>query len=301
MSIAPQDHPAEGPEAGRASLAFVPLIGRHEDPSRASASGLYGAWNHMGKISIIIPAYNEESRVQKAIDEISTFLRSNKADFEILIVDDGSQDKTSSIVTGLQSQYEALLLIRLERNRGKGAAVKAGMLAATGEFLVFTDADQSTSIDQLPKLLLPLLGHNIAIAIGSRAAWGARVIQGQGWYRELLGKTFGWLSKMLLVRGYKDSQCGFKCFRRDAALKIFPHVTSDSVLFDLEALLLAALHHLKVAEVPVVWVHNRDSRIVYDVRRSIMTFRELLRIRRQWKVLRPLKVAFSSCQTKKTT
>lgn len=259
---------------------------------------LDGMWGDIGKISIVVPAYNEETRIRNAIYEIDNLLKSHGADFEIVVVDDGSQDKTSSMVTELQSQYDGLRLLRLPRNRGKGAAVKEGMLNATGQFLVFTDADQSTSIDQLSNLLIPMLKDDFAIAIGSRAVRGSRIMQGQVWYRQFLGKAFGWLGKLLLVRGYGDSQCGFKCFRRDAALKIFPHVTSDTVLFDLEALLLAGLHHLRVAEVPVAWVHNPDSRLAYNLHRSIRTFLELWRLRRQWNVLYPVKVDVSSWQTK---
>ncbi len=254
-------------------------------------------WGDIGKISIIIPAYNEEVRIEKTIWEIDSFLKLHGADFEIVVVDDGSQDGTSGIVRELQNHCTALRLLRLPRNCGKGAAVKAGMLHARGQFLAFTDADQSTSIDQLLKLLIPMLKDGFDIAIGSRGVRGSRVIQGQAWYRQLLGKAFGWLGKILLVRGYGDSQCGFKCFRRDAAVKIFPLVTSNTVLFDLEALLLAGLHHLRVVEVPVAWVHNPDSRLVYNVHRSVRIFRELLRLRKQWNVLFPVKVDISSPST----
>lgn len=249
----------------------------------------------VGPLSVVIPALNEERRLPRAIHGIHQFLRSLDVDFEIIVVDDGSSDGTAHVVGTLQGKYseDQLRLIRLPRNQGKGAAVKAGMLSALGQCLLFTDADQSTSIDQLPKLLLPLLQSGFDIAIGSRAAKDSKVIEGQAWYRQQLGKMFGTFAKLLLVRGYGDSQCGFKCFRREAALAIFPSLTSSTVLFDMEVLLLAARRGFRVAEVPVVWTHDPDSRLGYDLRRAIAVFRELLRLRREWGVVLPVKVQVS--------
>lgn len=243
-----------------------------------------------GMISIIIPAYNEESRLPGAIVNIHRFLTAHAATFEVVVVDDGSRDRSGEIVRQHQAICPTLRLIRLPRNQGKGAAVKAGILEGRGRFLVFTDADQSTSIDQLPKLLRPVVEEGFDIAIGSRAVRGAKILRGQGWSRQFLGQTFGWCAKLLLVRGYRDSQCGFKCYRREVALKIFPQLTSPTVLFDLEALLLAARAGYRVAEVPVTWVHHSDSRLRYSLRKGLWTFGELLRLRRQWGVRWPARL-----------
>lgn len=161
----------------------------------------------VGAVSVVIPALNEERRLPQAIHDIHRFLRSLDVGFEILVVDDGSRDGTAHVVGMLQEKYPEpqLRLIRLPRNQGKGAAVKAGMLSALGQCLLFTDADQSTSINQFPKLLLPLLRGGFDIAIGSRAAKDSKVIAGQAWYRQQLGKMFGTFAKLLLVRGYHDS------------------------------------------------------------------------------------------------
>ncbi|OGB94331.1 MAG: hypothetical protein A3H39_10535 [candidate division NC10 bacterium RIFCSPLOWO2_02_FULL_66_22] len=247
-----------------------------------------------GALTVIVPAFNEERRLPRAIHDIAGFLRSQDAEFEIIVVDDGSRDGTADTVAAFQAQDDHLRLMRLPQNQGKGAAVKAGMVGARGDVLLFTDADQSTSIDQLPRLLFPLLRSGFDIAIGSRAAKGARIVTGQVWYRQKLGKTFGVLAKLLLVRGYADSQCGFKCFRREAALAIFPYLTSNTALFDMEVLLLAARRGFRVAEVPVVWRHDPDSRLVYDLRKALAIVRELLRLRREWKVVLPARADVSA-------
>jgi dolichyl-phosphate beta-glucosyltransferase len=252
-----------------------------------------GLLDQAGALSVIIPAYNEEKRLPHAIREVDRFLRSQDAEFELIVVDDGSADATAQTVRQSQATCDRLRLIRLASNQGKGAAVKAGMLGALGNFLLFTDADQSTSIDQLPKLLVPLLKGEHDIAIGSRATHGAEVLQGQAWHRQKLGEVFGLLAKLLLVRGYSDSQCGFKCFRREAALAIFPRLTSNSAIFDLEVLLLAARAGFRVAEVPVAWRHDPDSRLAYDLRKAVAIFLELLRLRRHWSVRLPAKADVS--------
>jgi dolichyl-phosphate beta-glucosyltransferase len=249
-----------------------------------------------GTLSIVIPAYNEEQRLPHAIQDVGRYLRTHAAEFEIIVADDGSTDGTARTVQQFQRACDRLRLVRLAANQGKGAAVKAGMLAALGNFLLFTDADQSTPIDHLPKLLMPLLKGEHDIAIGSRATHGAEIIQGQAWHRQKLGEVFGLLAKILLVRGFSDSQCGFKCFRREAALAIFPRLTSSSAIFDLEVLLLSARAGFRVAEVPVAWRHDPDSRLGYTFRKSVAIFRELLRLRRHWRVLVPAKADVSLWQ-----
>lgn len=242
-----------------------------------------------GSISVVIPAYNESARLEKTVYSVWRHLDRGDLAFEIIVVDDGSADDTAAIAQRLGDQLGRLRLVRLAVNSGKGAAVKAGMLAATGEFVLFTDADESTSIEQLPLLLRPLR-DGFDIAIGSRSADGAVIVRGQGQLRQNLGKAAGILCKVLVVRGYVDSQCGFKAFRRSSAKDIFPYVTSPTALFDLEILLIAGRAGMRVAEVPITWVHDPDTRLPFDFRRALMAFSEILRIRRQWRVWVPVNV-----------
>jgi dolichyl-phosphate beta-glucosyltransferase len=240
-----------------------------------------------GSVSVVIPAYNESSRLEKTVYSVWRYLDRGDLAFEIIVVDDGSKDDTAAIARRLADQLGRLRLVRLPVNSGKGAAVKTGMLAAAGEFVLFTDADESTSIEQLPLLLRPLR-EGFDVAMGSRSTRGSAIVRSQGRLRQTLGQVWGLLSKVLVVRGYGDSQCGFKCFRHDAVAAIFPHLTSPTVLFDLEVLLIAGRARMRVAEVPVTWVHDPDTRIPYGLRRAVATFAELLRLRRRWRVWLPV-------------
>jgi dolichyl-phosphate beta-glucosyltransferase len=240
-----------------------------------------------GLLSVVIPAYNESNRLEKTVHSIWRYLDRADVPFEIIVVDDGSADDTAAIAQRLADQLGRLRLVRLPVNCGKGAAVKAGMLAAVGELVLFTDADESTSIEQLPLLLSPLR-HGFDVAMGSRGTRGSAIVRSQGRLRQTLGKAWGLLSKILVVRGYGDSQCGFKCFRRAAVDAIFPRLTSPTVLFDLEVLLIAGRAGMRVAEVPVTWVHDPDTRIPYGLRRALATFAELVRLRVRWGVWLPV-------------
>jgi dolichyl-phosphate beta-glucosyltransferase len=244
-------------------------------------------------LSVVIPAFNEEARLPSAIVEIHTFLRRIGIEFEILVVDDGSTDGTWQLVQEMQSVYPTLKSIRLSRNQGKGAAVKTGVLASSADFILFTDADQSTNFTQVLRLLTPIVRDGFDIAMGSRALADSRIVRGQKWYRRLLGKGFGGLTRILLVRGFNDCQCGFKCFRSAAARRIFENLTSDSAIFDMEVMLLAAREALNVAEVPIEWCHDADSRLRYDLSGAIGLFHELLRMRRRWNVSIPLRARVS--------
>lgn len=240
-------------------------------------------------ISVVIPAFNEEKRISAAIRSIHVYLMEQGADFEILVVDDGSRDRTASVVSELRRQFPVLKLVQLERNFGKGRAVTEGMLRAQGDFVLFTDADQSTTIDHLPRLVAPMKELGCQVAIASRGVKGATLLRRQARHREALGKLFGFVMRLFLVRGVKDTQCGFKCFTREAAHTIFSKVTCQNALFDMEVLLLAGRYQYWIAEVPVTWVHNPDSRLVYNLRGSLGLLRELLRIRCHWGIGLPVK------------
>jgi dolichyl-phosphate beta-glucosyltransferase len=233
-------------------------------------------------LSVVIPAYNEEERLKKHVPDITTHLAGKT--FEIIVVNDGSKDGTARV-----AQSFPVRLIDLKPNRGKGGAVKAGMLAAQGRYLLFTDADQSTPISEVDKLLAKLEG-GYDVAIGSRATPGAEVEQPQVWYRALAGKLFGLGTKLLCIRGIYDTQCGFKAMKREVAQTVFPQVTSNSAIFDIEMLVVATREGFRIAEVPVHWVHDPDTRIPYNLRRALSIWGELFRIRRAQRVGCSLKV-----------
>ena len=241
-------------------------------------------------LSVVIPAYNEQERLKRFVPGIVEYLRGKNLEFEIVVVNDGSRDDTAPTARELAGAYPMLRLIDLQPNRGKGGAVKAGMLDASGEYVLFTDADQSTPIAEVDKLLAKLEREGYDLAIGSRSVPGARVEQPQVWYRALAGKLFGVGTKLFCIRGIYDTQCGFKAMKREVAQRIFSQVTSNSAIFDIEMLIVATREGYRVAEVPVKWVHDPDTRIPYDLRRALRIWVELLRIRRAQRVGCSLKV-----------
>ncbi|MCG3149318.1 MAG: Undecaprenyl-phosphate 4-deoxy-4-formamido-L-arabinose transferase [Verrucomicrobiae bacterium] len=235
-------------------------------------------------LSVVIPAYNEEERLKKFVPGIEAYLQSKGWSHEIIVVNDGSRDRTAQTAQALGVQ-----LIDLQPNRGKGGAVKAGMLAARGRYVLFTDADQSTPIQEVEKLLMKLeAGYNMAI--GSRAVKGAEVEQPQAWYRALAGKLFGIGTRIFCIRGIADTQCGFKCMTNAVAQKVFPQVTSNTAIFDIEMLVVATREGYRIAEVPVHWVHDPDTRIPYNFRRALKIWAELFRINQAQRVTWALKV-----------
>lgn len=225
------------------------------------------------EISIVIPAYNEAARLPRHVEHIRQHFGTRA--HEIIVVDDGSRDETSDVARRL-----GVTVIRLEPNRGKGAAVRAGMMAARGRYVLFTDADESTPIAEAEKLLERLQG-GWDVAIGSRAVPGAEVRQPQAWYRALAGKLFGLAARAWVVGGVHDTQCGFKMFRREVAHRVFPRVESPTAIFDIELLARVAQEGYRVAEVPVRWQHDPDTRIPYNVRKALAIWVELVRIKRR--------------------
>jgi len=241
-------------------------------------------------LSVVIPAYNEEERLKRHVPGIVAYLQSKNRQFEIIIVNDGSRDGTVAITQVLAITYPMIRLIDLQPNRGKGGAVRAGMIEGRGRYVLFTDADQSTPISEVEKLLARLEGDGYDVAIGSRAAAGADVEQAQVWYRAMAGKLFGVATRLLCVRGLRDTQCGFKCLKREVVQKVFPQLTTNSVLLDIEMLLVATREGYRIAEVPVHWVHDPDTRIPYNFRRALKIWGELFRIWHVQQVGWPLKV-----------
>jgi dolichyl-phosphate beta-glucosyltransferase len=228
-------------------------------------------------LSIIIPAYNEEQRIGNTLCVIQAYLRRQLYSAEIIVVDDGSQDGTASLVRAFGTTPPSICMFQNGRNRGKGFSVRQGFSHARGEYLLFSDADLSTPIDEAETLLAALQG-SCDIAIGSRALPGSRVEVHQPWYREHMGRLFNVFVQALAVPGIHDTQCGFKCFRREAALAICQRMTAERFGFDVEMLYLARRFGYRVREVPVVWRNSPQSR-VRVWRDSISMLNELLRIR----------------------
>lgn len=229
-------------------------------------------------LSIVIPAFDEEGRIGASLDKILRYLAGRPFAAEVIVVDDGSADRTSEVARGALEGRVPYRLIRFDANRGKGAAVKAGVLASAGRAVMFTDADLSAPIDELDKFQ-PRLDEGFDVVIGSRAIPGCDIRVPQARPRQAMGRLFNRLVRLFVMRGCKDTQCGFKLFRREAALDLFTRLGTSGFAFDVEVLLLARKLGYKVAEVPVVWCDSPPSR-VRMLRSSWRMLRELLAIRR---------------------
>jgi dolichyl-phosphate beta-glucosyltransferase len=206
-------------------------------------------------LSVVIPAYNEEARLGPTLARVTAWLDGRGAPWELIVADDGSRDRTREIATA----DPRVTLVALPQNRGKGAAVRAGMLAATGDRVLFSDADLSAPIEELDKLAAQL-DRGADIAIGSRALDSSDIKVRQHPMREMMGRTFNRMVQLLVLGGIKDTQCGFKLFTRAAAQDLFGRATVDGFAFDVEILWLAREHY-KVVEVPVVWRHVDESKV----------------------------------------
>lgn len=232
----------------------------------------------MGKpfLSIIIPAHNEAQRLPGSLAKIKAFLSTFPETAEIIIVENGSTDQTADVVRRQIGQIPQLKLISLEE-RGKGLAVKAGMLAAQGEYRFQADADLSMPVEEFIKFLPPNLDP-CEVAIASREAPGARRYD-EPTYRHLVGRIFNGLVRGLVLPGLNDTQCGFKCFRADVAEAIFPLQTLTGMSSDAEVLLIARRLGYTIQEVPITWFFNPDSRVRLLKDSFRMAF-DLLKIRR---------------------
>jgi dolichyl-phosphate beta-glucosyltransferase len=228
-------------------------------------------------LSVIIPAYNEEQRIGKTLRMIHSYLQEQSYPAEIIVVDDGSQDGTASIVRTFDAALLPIHVLQNGRNRGKGFSVRQGFLHACGEYLLFSDADLSTPIEEVEKLMAAL-HEPCDVAIGSRALPESRVEVHQPWYREYLGRLFNVFVQALAIPGIRDTQCGFKCFRREAALAICQRMATERFGFDVEMIYLARGLGYRVREVPVVWRNSPQSRVRvwHD---SVSMMGDLMRIR----------------------
>lgn len=233
------------------------------------------------KLSIIIPAYNEEDRIIHTLDASLAFLNQQHFHSEIIVVSDGSTDNTRSVVESFDAGDRVdLRVIEYHPNRGKGYAVRTGMLAGNGEMILFMDADYAVPIEEITKGI-DLIESGFDVAMGSRTVAGAVVADHQNFFREFSAKLYNLIQMAYLGIFYKDTQCGFKMFTKSAAQHLFGCQKLNSVIFDPEILWLAKKAGFRVAEFPVSWRHVGNSRIQYDsLKKSLFVFQELFRIRK---------------------
>lgn len=227
-------------------------------------------------LSIIIPAYNEEHRLPRTLEQIFSFLQEQNYSAEVLIVENGSNDRTIEIAQKFATQHQNLHIFQ-EEQRGKGNAVRSGMLKARGEYRFLCDADLSMPIAEVNKFLPPAL-NNTEIAIASREVPGA-VRYNEPQYRHLTGRVFNSLIRLLVLPDLQDTQCGFKCFRAEVAEEIFRYQILSGWSFDVEVLYIAQRKGYQIREIPIDWYFKADTKISV-LQDSWQMFLDLLTIRR---------------------
>lgn len=230
-------------------------------------------------VSIIVPAYNEEERIGTTLKAIVTHMRAKQYHFELLVADDGSRDRTKLRVQGFISQEQLqhqACVVALPQNQGKGAAVRAGVMRATGKYVLFTDADNSTPIEEIDGFLQQMDEYDILI--GSRYLKSSNVQKKQPWHRILLSRLSNFIIQAFLIDGIKDTQCGFKMMRYEAAKDIFSRMKINGFGFDMEMLALAEVLDYRIRELPVSWFDSPNSR-VRPVRAALRTLGELATIK----------------------
>jgi dolichyl-phosphate beta-glucosyltransferase len=219
-------------------------------------------------MSIVIPAFNEEKRINKTLSETNAYMSDFGMEYEIIVVDDGSLDMTRRIVESVATDSQRIRLVRYEMNRGKGHALRTGVLVTKGDFVLVMDADLSTPMEELRKLMPYLSDGRFDIAIGSRGLALSEIIRKQPWWRQAMGKMFNKIVKVLLMGDFEDTQCGFKLFKGEIARTLFGEAKIDR----------AKRKGLRMKEVPIRWVDSPDSR-VDPVKDSLRMLIDLVRIR----------------------
>lgn len=244
-------------------------------------------------VSVVIPAFNEERRLPQTLTRVHTYLAQQNYPTELIIVDDGSSDGTAQVVEAFARAHPSVRLIKND-HRGKGFTVRTGMLAAHGHIVLFSDADLSTPIEDLEKLL-PWFERGYDVVIGSREGAGAQRVQ-EPFYRHMMGRVFNFIVQWLTVRGIEDTQCGFKAFRDDVAHDVFSRMLlygADSktvrgsmvTAFDVEVLFIAYKSGYRIKEIPVRWRYGTETK-VNPLKDSVRNFRDVLAVR--WNDMRGL-------------
>lgn len=229
-------------------------------------------------VSIIIPAYNEESRLPRTLTSTISFLEKQTFSSEIIVVTDGSSDKTAEVAQAIGASFKNFQVISFPVNRGKGFAVKAGMSAAKGKLRMFFDADGAVSIDHLPSFMSKAY-DDYDVVIGSRALNDSEKLGRQKFPREQLAVCFGFLQRSVLQLKIVDTQCGFKLFTAEAAERLFPLITLDCAYFDAELVYLAINLGFEVTQMPVVWKHDNETRLPIGPRRAVDILLKLFAVR----------------------
>lgn len=232
-------------------------------------------------LSVVVPAYDEESRLLPTLERLHDYYEAQEYPYDVVVVSDGSKDRTEEIVSEFAKSHPKFRLIAYKPNRGKGYAVRTGMLAATGDLVLFCDADMATPQEETEKLLEHML-EGADIAIGSRPLKESKLEKHQPFIREMFGRASNMLIQMLAVRGIHDTQCGFKMFTKKACKDVFTRCKLDGFSFDFEALMIARDLGYRIDEVPIRWFHQEGSKVVFwrDYPRS---FRDLIGLRAKGK------------------
>ncbi|HET7151289.1 MAG TPA: dolichyl-phosphate beta-glucosyltransferase [Candidatus Acidoferrum sp.] len=229
-------------------------------------------------LSIIVPAYNEELRLPATLERIATYLKTRPGEAEVVVVDDGSKDRTAAFAESFRDEIPSLRIVPNGVNRGKGYSVRHGVLEARGEIVLFTDADLSAPIEEADKLIDALHGKNCDVAIGSRAVDRSLITVHESPFREFAGIIFNRIVRLILWLPFVDTQCGFKAFRRERCKIIFEQQTIERFGFDPELLYLARHHGLRAVEIPVRWGHSPATKISM-LRDSLQMFLDVFKIR----------------------
>ena len=229
-------------------------------------------------LSIIIPAYNEANRIENTLKTVRNYLAKVNWKTEVIVVNDGSQDGTTARVTHCMEEWESLLLIENSENCGKGFSVKKGILHASGKVVLFTDADLSTPVEEIPKLIEPIFRNESDLTFGSRALDRSLIGVHQSQAREFSGRIFNWLVQILIGLPFKDTQCGFKAFRRQAIIPFIGQQRISGFGFDPEILFLAKINGLRLQEIPIRWNHHEGTKVRF-LQDSLKMFLGLIQIR----------------------
>jgi dolichyl-phosphate beta-glucosyltransferase len=228
-------------------------------------------------ISIVIPAYNESARIGPTLARIAEYCGAGFERFEIIVVNDGSSDDTAAVVSDAGRKIPALRYEAYEQNRGKGYAIRFGVAMSRGDLVLISDADLSTPVEEIEKLLV-FHDAGYDIIIGSRAVEGSRIQVKQPFWRVFMGKVFNRIVRFLILEDFKDTQCGFKLFDGSSARALFSSASVDRFAYDVEILYLAREAGYRIKEVPIRWLNSPDSK-VSPLKDSLQMLKDIIRVR----------------------